>query len=158
MLQQDMVVARQTTVVARQAMVVARQAMVVARQAMVVARQATVVARQTTVVARQATVVARQATATYIEVVVQWRHILLYDTVLVPVFHLSENRTENRFHIPVHAVHKTNRHGWIILGIIIYFEQKRCVILLSNVMDGYILFPWYHWHLWNEFVQKTVFM
>ena len=42
---------------------------------------------------------------------------LLFDTVRVPVFHSSKNRTENRFHIPVSAVnrvpvHKTN-YQWL---------------------------------------------
>ena len=37
----------------------------------------------------------------------------LFETVRVPVFHLSENWTENRFHIPVHAVNSVPVHKTI---------------------------------------------
>ena len=42
-------------------------------------------------------------------------YIFLFDTVRVPVFYLSKNRTENRFLVPVRTVnrvpvHKTNSH------------------------------------------------
>ena len=62
---------------------------------------------------QQGMVVARQETATYIEVVANDVIYFLFDTVHVPVFHLSKNRTKNRFHITVRAVyrvpvHKTN--------------------------------------------------
>ena len=48
---------------------------------------------------RQDMVVERQTTATYIEVVVQWCHLFffLFDTVHVPVFHLSKNRTDSLY-------------------------------------------------------------
>ena len=65
-----------------------------------------------------------EATATYIiEVVGQWVIrfndvvYFLFETVRVPVFHLSENwtenRTENRFHIPVRAVNSIPVHKTI---------------------------------------------
>ena len=63
---------------------------------------------------RQGMVVGRHATVTYIEVVVQC-HIFLFDTVRIPVFHLSKNRTENRFHIPVHAVNRVQVHKTIVI-------------------------------------------
>ena len=45
----------------------------------------------------------------------------LFDTVRVPVFHLSKNRTENWFHVLVRAinpvpVHKTRRQGSCLDG------------------------------------------
>ena len=36
--------------------------------------------------------------------------IFLFDTVHVPVFHLSKNRTENRFPVPVRAVNRVPVH------------------------------------------------
>ena len=58
---------------------------------------------------RQGMVVARQATATYIEVVVQLFHIYIF-SIWYAVFHLSKNRTENRFPVPVRAVNRVPVH------------------------------------------------
>ena len=59
----------------------------------------------------QAMVIARHATATYI--VKSWFNDVIYflfDTVGVPVFHLSQNRTEIRFPVPVRAVNRVQVH------------------------------------------------
>ena len=61
----------------------------------------------------------------------------LFDTVRLPVSHLSKNRTENRFHAPVHAVnrapvHKTTIQLWSQ-------SSSNLTLHLQNGMFGMIL-------------------
>ena len=59
----------------------------------------------------------------------------LFDTVRVPVFYLSKNRTENRFLVPVRAVnrvpvHKTNENqtfvSWLTTCIELFHWLNEC--------------------------------
>ena len=48
-------------------------------------------------------------------------YIFLFDTVRVPVpgFHLSKNRTENRFLVPVHAVNRVSVHKTTVFSVLV---------------------------------------
>ena len=67
----------------------------------------------------------------------------VFDTVRVPVFYLSENRTENRFQTPVHAVnrvpvHETTGHDNNTRAYSLD-DTKRTVAFISNYADDHAL-------------------
>ena len=49
-------------------------------------------------------------------------YIFLFDTVRVPVFYLSKNRTKNRFLVPVRAVNRIPVHKTSSSNIVVFTQ------------------------------------